>query len=140
MVTREDLEKKREQMRVVASEKKEAQALLDLAALVDAEEEHGFDSVRSLPFRGYVDGLPTLAIVRRASGAEYKKFLQQVRTAKTDAARVSAQLQFGEACLLYPPAGELRARVLEAFPGTFVVASTAAAHMAEAEDEAEKKD
>jgi hypothetical protein len=137
----DELNERRAKLREAEAELETQQAEIDLAALVDAETELGFGSVRSLNFRGYRKGSPTLAIIRAPSRADYREYLLKVREAKNDRVKGEAAERLGESCMVYPPhKSESRTAMLEARPGVYVVAGIEAAKMAEASSEDAKKD
>ncbi len=138
----EKVQAKREAMRLEWAAAEAAQNLIDQEALVDLEDEYGFGSVVSLKVPGFKKGLPTLAVVRSPGGGTgyYTKYKDQVRRAGKDAKKIGeAQEQIGEACLVYPPEGDLRKSMLEAFPGLMLSAGIAAVGLAELSADDEKK-
>lgn len=137
----EELNAKRAALRAEHEAAEQAQAEIDLAALIDAEQEHGFGSVTSLKVRAYRKGLPTLVVVRSPGGTPfYRKYLDETSNAKSDMKKRDALLALGVSCLVYPPKGDLRDKMLEAFPGLSLSAGIAATKLAELEVEAEKND
>lgn len=137
----EELNAKRAALRAEHESAEQAQAEIDLAALIDAEQEHGFGSVTSLKVRAYRKGLPTLVVVRSPGGTPfYRKYLDETSNAKSDMKKRDALLALGVSCLVYPPKGDLRDKMLEAFPGLSLSAGIAATKLAELEVESEKND
>lgn len=137
----EELKAKREALRAEYAEAEAKQAEIDLAALLDAEQEHGFGAVRSLKVRGYKKGLPTMAIVKSPGGTPfYRKYLDELANAKSDMKKRDAALALGRACIIYPPKGDVLDAMLDAFPGLPLSASMAAQKLAELETDEEKKD
>lgn len=136
----EKLKIEREKLRAEAAKAEAAQAEIDLAALLDAEREHGEGAVRSIVFRGYRHGTPTMAIVIAPSRAHYREYLQNVRGGKNDTAKGEASERLGESCMIYPPHGSpMRRALVEARPGVYVVAGIEVAKLAEGGLEEEKK-
>ena len=135
------LQERREALRKEEEKLEAAQAEIDFAALVSAEEEHGFGSVHSIRFKGsYRRGSPTMAIVVAPERAHYREYLKNVRVGKNDTAKAEASERLGESCMVYPPHGsEMRAALLAARPGVYVVAGIEAAKLAEGRIEDEKK-
>lgn len=135
------LQERREALRVEEAQAEEAQAEIDFAALVSAEEEHGFGSVRAIRFKGsYKRGTPTMAIVIAPERAHYREYLKNVRAGKNDTAKAEASERLGESCMIYPPHGsEMRSAMLAARPGVYVVAGIEVAKLAEGRIEDEKK-
>ncbi len=140
MTKLEELKAKREALREAEEMLEAEQSEIDMAALVSAEEEHGFGSVRAIYFRGYRRGSPTLAIVIAPERGHYREYLKNVRGGKTDTAKGEASERLGESCMVYPPAGsEARRAMLQARPGVYVVAGIEVAKLAEGGIEEEKK-
>ena len=83
----EELQAKRAALRAEEEAAEEMQAEIDLAALVSAEEEHGFGSVRAIRFKGFRRGTPTMAIVIAPARGHYREYLKNVRGGKNDAAK-----------------------------------------------------
>lgn len=135
------LQERREALRAEDERLEAEQAEIDFAALVDAEEEHGFGSVRAIRFAGsYKRGTPTMAIVIAPERAHYREYLKSVRTAKNDSVRGEAGERLGESCMLYPPPdSEMRRALLAARPGVYVVAGIEVAKLAEGAAGEEKK-
>lgn len=135
------LQERREKMKREYAEAEAKQAAIDLAALVSAEEEFGFGEVESLKVPSFKPGLPTLAIVRSAGGTHfYKAYLHESINAKSAAKKTAAVETLGTACMVYPPPGELRDKMAEAFPGMLASAGLAVVRLADLASDAEKKD
>lgn len=135
----EELKARREAMRKADAEAEAKQAEVDFAALVDAEEEHGFGAVRPIKVKQYREGLPTMAIVKSPGGTHlFKAFQQETMNAKHGAKKIEAAESFGLASIVYP-SGELLASMLKAFPGLASSAAAVAAELAMGEAEEEKK-
>lgn len=137
----EEIQARREALKAKHVAAEQAQAEIDLCALADAEEEFGYGSVESLPVKDFVAGCPTMAIVKSPGGTPfYKKYTDQVRNAKGDVGKVGkAQEILGESCMIYPPPGEVRERMLASFPGLYVSCAVRAVKFAELDAETEKK-
>lgn len=137
----EEIQARRAKLREAHDSARLAQEEIDYAALADAEEEHGYGSVKSIVVESFKAGCPTLAVVKSPGGtAFYKRYSDQVRNAKGDAKKVGeAQELMGQGCMIYPPVGEVRKAMAEAFPGLFVSAGIVAVRMAELDAEEEKK-
>lgn len=136
----EELQAKRAALRAEEEAAEEMQAEIDLAALVSAEEEHGFGSVRAIRFKGFRRGTPTMAIVIAPARGHYREYLKNVRGGKNDAAKGEASERLGESCMVYPPHGsDMRRAMVEARPGVYVVAGIEVAKLAEGGIEDEKK-
>lgn len=137
----EELNAKRAALRAEHEAERLKQEEIDLAALLDAEHEHGFGAVKGLKVREFRKGLPTMAIVKSPGGTPfYRKFLDEVSNAKTDMKKRDAIVSLGMACLIYPPKGELRDKMIDAFPGLPVSASVTAQRLADLEEEQAKND
>ena len=116
------------------------QARRDLAALDELELEHGDGAVATIKTGRFAPGLPTFAVVRAPSGAQYKRFVDQVRKAGQNLeARGKAQDLLGESCLVYPREKAERDAMLAEFPGLLVSASVEAARLADLRGEEEGK-
>jgi hypothetical protein len=107
------------------------QEATDLEALFEARAEHGVEAVQAvkIPFE---PGLPLLAVVRRPSPVEFKRF--QSRCTKKDAGSpeyLSAAEELAEVCRVYP-AADVFAKMLAVCPGLKVGLGTAAAALAQA--------
>jgi hypothetical protein len=139
-VSRAEAEERRARLRAEAAQAESEQSDIDFAALVDAEEEHGFGAVESLKVSSYRAGVPTMAVIKAPSRTYYRKYLDEFRNAKNDKARGVAQETLGQSCMVYPPSGDVRDRMLDAFPGLYVCAGIRAAKLGELDAEAEKKD
>jgi len=137
----EEIQARRDAMRAALAAKEQEQKAIDLEALADAEEEHGFGCVEPLHVRGYKEGIPTFAIIKSPGGtAYYRRYLDQLRNAKKESEKGKAQELLGESCVIYPPKGEARDAMLSAVPGLYVCAAIAACKLAELVAEDEKKD
>lgn len=129
-----------------------AQHLVDLAALADLEDEHGYDRLVRVELRGWKadSGATTMAVAKRARKSDklYKRFVDMVRRSrkgeKVDDAEVErAGNLLAESCLVYPapPAkqgdGGAYESTLELFPGllTSVAGAIVTAAMGRAEEE-----
>ena len=134
----EELKARREAMRKADAEAEAKQAEVDFAALVDAEEEHGFGAVRPVKVKQYRAGLPTLIVVRAPSSNAFKAFQHETINAKSGAKKVDAAEGFGAGCIVYP-SGALLASMVDAFPGLKSSAAAVAAELAMGEAEEEKK-
>ena len=131
---------KREARRVLATEARAAQDLIDLTAIDALEEEFGFNSVTSCEVRGYTPGLPARAAVKAPEAKYYKRYCDQVRRANDDlGARGKALDMLAEACWVYPSEPEVRKSMLEKFPGLLLVLGLEAIKLAELKASAEEK-
>ena len=137
----EEIQARRDAMRAPLAAKEQEQHLVDMEALADAEEEHGFGCVKPLKVHGYKEGVATFAIIKSPGGtAYYRRYLDQLRNAKKESEKGKAQELLGESCVIYPPKGEEREAMLSAFPGFYICAAIEACKMAELSAEDEKKD
>ena len=134
----EEIRARREAMRKEHEEAKAKQAEIDEAALLSAEEEHGFGAVEGVPVN-YQKGFPTKAVVKSPGGTHlFKAFQHETMNAKSGAKKIEAAEAFGLACIVYP-SGELLASMLKAFPGLASSAAAVASELAMGEAEEEKK-
>lgn len=136
----QEIQERRARMREEAERARAEQEAIDLLALADAEEQHGFGRVESLPVKHHVKGCPTFAIVKVPEALFYKRFNSAVASAKGKASAIlEAQEQIGQSCLIYPPKGEVRDAMEEAFPGLLVSCGQRAVKLAELDSAEEKK-
>lgn len=136
-----ELQERREKLRAEYAEAESKQAEVDYAALVDAEEEYGFGAVQTLKVKQFQPGLPTFVVLRNPGGTPfYRKYLDEMGNAKSASKKQDANAALGVACLVYPPKGEIRDRMLQAFPGLSLSAGLAAQRLAELDAEDEKKE
>ena len=135
------IEKRRAARKETAAAARAAQYAVDLEALDALEAEHGDGSVAALEVGGFVEGLPTLVVVRSPGGTSfYRRYTDMVRKAGKNAQAIgAAQDMLGESCIVYPADGEARARMFEAFPGTKITAALRALRFVELEAADEKK-
>lgn len=114
-------------------EARDEQEAIDLQALYDARDEHGATgAVVAVKLPGFTEGLPLMAIARRPTKIEFKRF--QDLTAKKDAATpeaIKAAEQLCAVCLLYPPAAVFE-KMIEACPGIKIALGSAAVGLATA--------
>ncbi len=101
------------------------QEATDLEALFEARAEHGVEAVQAvkIPFE---PGLPLLAIARRPSPVEFKRF--RSRCTKKDAGSpeyVAAAEELADTCRVYPDADTF-AKMLAVCPGVKAALGTAA--------------
>lgn len=138
--TIEAIEERRAARRAAADGARKAQYAIDLGELDSLEEKHGADHVKALHVPVFVDGLPTMAIVKSPAGTSfYKRFADQVRAAKGNQQMINAAGELlARSCLVYPAAEQLPA-MLDAFPNLLNDACNAAASFVQMQSEAEKK-
>lgn len=115
------------------NEARDAQEAVDLQALFDAREEHGATgAVVAVKLPGYTEGLPLMAIARRPTKIEFKRFQDQ--TAKKDAGTpeaIKAAEQIVSLCLVYPPA-DVFAKMVDVCPGIKIALGSATVGLATA--------
>lgn len=121
-------------------EARDTQEAIDLEALFDARQEHGITgAVVAVKMPGYTEGLPLMAIARRPTKMEFKRFQDQ--TAKKDAGTpeaIKAAEQVATVCLVYPPADVL-AKMVEVCPGIKIALGSAAVGLATAKAREDEK-
>lgn len=124
------------------AEARAAQHLVDLRALNDLEEEHGDGSVVALEVSGFVEGLPTMVVIKSPGGTSfYNRYKDNVRVAGKNAQAIgAAQEQLGRAVIVYPADDETRKKMFAAFPGTEISAGIRAVKFVELAAADEKKD
>lgn len=121
------------------------QEAADLEAIADLEVEHGPSNVAVLRIN-YAPGLPSLVAVRIPSKAEMKRYRDTIKpgTGRGGQLKVGdfdlAYSQIGGACIVYPPAGELRDALLDQRSAVKVEAGHAAVKLGESRDADEGKD
>lgn len=136
----EAIEKRRAERRDETAKKRKAQLVVDMTALDELEEEHGFEGVARLNTDRFVDGLPTMVVVRAPKGVEYKRFTQQVRNAQGKHTKMGeAQDALAELVWLYPSDDELKKQMKEAFPGLLSSVAVAAVGLADLKEQEEGK-
>jgi hypothetical protein len=112
---------------------RDEQEAIDLDALFEARHEHGVTgAVVAVKMPGYTEGLPLMAIARRPSKIEFKRFQDQ--TAKKDAGTpeaIKAAEQIVSVCLVYPPA-DVFEKMVAVCPGIKIALGSAAVGLATA--------
>lgn len=140
----EELEAKLAARRAARAKAEEAQYEKDLEARIELEDEHG--SIASVSVARFVDGHPTMALVRTPSSGEYKRYKAQMFRAAHDGKKgapvgqAAAQELLARACWVWPASEEARDAMAEAFPGILTPISQAAAALAEGKAEDTGKD
>lgn len=116
-MTPEEYEAKKAARKESTAKAREAQLAIDLDALFALEDEHGDGRVTRLDLPAYVEGLPTMIIVRTPEPAEYKRFRDMVRKAvkEKDSYGKAADL-LGAVCMAYPDK-ETYEKIVKSFPG-----------------------
>jgi hypothetical protein len=125
----EEVRAKIEAQRAAATEQAEAQEAIDAQAVFDIGEELGVTAIREvrIPF---IPGLPTLAVVRRPTKIEHKRFTDATARKGADTPEyMKAAEQLAAVCVVYPPK-ELFEKMCELCPGLKVPMGVAAANLA----------
>jgi hypothetical protein len=138
---------KREALKAQEAEAFAEQQAADIEALVELEEEHGFDRVLRIDIGGWkpASGAATMVAARVPMGSEkvYKRFQETVAKAKPQSTTtLTAATVLGESCLIYPPksdAKDLYEATLELAPGILVHVGQQIAKAVEGKAEEEKK-
>lgn len=121
-------------------EMREAQEAVDLIALFDLKHELGVTgAVIAVKLPGWTEGLPTMAIARRPTKIEFKRFQDQ--TTKKDAAApeaIKAAEQIVALCLVYPPA-DVFEKMFDVCPGIKIALGSAAVGLASAKARDDEK-
>jgi hypothetical protein len=138
MATIEEIEAKMAARRKAHDEARDAQLVVDLAA-IDALEESRGEPLHKMTCNRFVSGQPVKVAFRAPSAGEYKRYRDMVGKAmqqNDSAARVKAQEMLAASVVLYP-GEEARAAFEAAFPGTLLSLTIEAAKLAElkAEDD-----
>lgn len=132
------IERRREEGRAKHEKKRLEQYATDLEALADLEDEHGCDAVASLTTDRFVEGLPTMVVIKAPDGKAYKKFVDQIRLAQGKAKKIGeAQDDLADYVWLYPSDKEKREEMKQKFPGTLasiVIVATKLADLREREE------
>lgn len=135
-----ELEAKRAAKQDAEEEARKAQYLIDLAARIELEEEHGH--VTAVKLSRFVKGVPTMALVRAPSKPEYSRFKGMHASAANSKnaakGRIDALEMLGNACWVYP-AEEKRDAMLGVATGLVVNIGNAALALAEGREEDEGK-
>jgi hypothetical protein len=136
----EELEERLAQNRAARSKAEEAQYAVDLEARISLEEQHG--TIAAVKVSRFSPGHPTQAYLRTPTGAQYKRYKDQIHRA-VDKKNIHAQQEASEllarSCWVYPASDEAKAAMLDAFPGLLTPLSMAAAALAEGKAEDEGK-
>ncbi len=133
MTKLEEIRAKLDAQEEAESDAREAQEAIDLGALFEARQEHGVTGgVIAVKMPCFTEGLPLMAIARRPTKIEFKRFQDQ--TAKKDAGTpeaIKAAEQIATVCLVYPPADVL-AKMVDVCPGIKIALGCAAVSLATA--------
>ncbi len=101
-----ELEAKRAKRKASADEARDVQRLKDLEELDKLEIEHGDGIVSALDTPSFVEGLPTLVVVKAPAPDYMKRFRQQVRKASKSVEAIgNAQDMLAASCVAYPDTG-----------------------------------
>ncbi|HXG69988.1 MAG TPA: hypothetical protein VNJ04_05165 [Gemmatimonadaceae bacterium] len=135
------IEKKRGERKAKIAEARAAQYAIDLAALNDLEVEHGDGSIVALEVGGFIEGLPTLVVIKSPGGTSaYTRYKSDVRKAGKNAEMIgAAQEQLGRSVIVYPSEDETKRAMTKAFPGLDISAGVRAVKFVELEAADEKK-
>lgn len=139
----EDLEKKIEEKKAARAAKEETQYEKDLEAQLALYDEH--PAIASVKVSRFVEGQPTMAILRAPTAPEYKRYKDLLfRYGGGDAKNVKktqdAQDQLGMACWVYPAEDSDEQKAMrDAFPGIVTSIAVAAAGLAEGKADEEGK-
>lgn len=143
-----DLEQKLQDRREARAKREEAQYNVDLEARIDLEDEHG--QLTAVRVSRFVDGQPTLALVRTPTASEYKRFKDLVHRAvgmKNETTKKSEAIdQIARSCWVYPAPkaadgepSDAQNEMLETFPGLLTPIANVAIALAEGKSEDEGK-
>lgn len=138
---RAELEKRRAEREEASTKARAEQRLLDEEAYEDLKDEHA--AVAAVSTSRFVQGQPTMAIVRMPAPAEYKRYVDQIGAnvaKKSTKGQRDAQELLANSCWVYPASAEARKSMLEVFPGLLTPLSMAAAKLAEGSAEEEGKE
>lgn len=137
----DELEKKRAERLEARAKKKAEQYEKDLEARIELEDEHGTLAAVQV---SYVEGHPTMALVRRPDGPEYKRFKDLVGRYATGDAKSAKKVQeasetLGRMACVYPAEKELDEMIV-AFPGLLTSLGNVAGALAQGAAVDEGKD
>lgn len=135
----EALEQQREKGFEAEAREEKRQYVADLKARIEAEEEHGRCTAVKLP--RFVKGVPTFALVRAPSSAEYKRYKSMAFNSadKKAESKIAATETLARACWVYPKESAEQAAMLEVASGLLSSISLAAQRLAEGKAEEEGK-
>lgn len=137
-----EIQNRRAQRAAQQNEARAAQEGADLEAIDALEAERG-EPLHTMTAPRFKPGAPFRIAFRPPTSPEYKRYCDMVGKAqqKSDSkARQAAQEMLAECCLVYPAEKtDLRAKLLEEFPGTLISLAIEVAKAAELEAEAEGK-
>lgn len=138
-----ELEAARASAKAANEPARKAQLVQDLKARARLEEQHG--ECTAVKLSRYVKGIPTFALVRAPQSAEYKRFQAQLLAADKQKgtqgamARQGASDDFARACWVYPETQEQKNAMVAVAAGLLANIATAAALLAQGEEEEEGK-
>lgn len=136
----EQLEARRAERKDTLSRARDDQYLMDLEAREQLEDEHG--AIAAVEVSRFVRGQPTFALVKTPTGAQYKRYKDQIfkaAQAKNTAMSREAQELLANSCWVYPLTPEQRGSMIDTFPGLLTPLSMAAMSLAEGKQEEEGK-
>lgn len=136
----EQLEARRDERKQATAKARNDQYAIDLETRELLEDEHG--AVAAVEVSRFVQGQPTLALVKTPSAAQYKRYKDQLfKSAQTKNSTMSREAQelLANACWVYPSTADERAAMLATFPGLLTPLSIAAMSLAEGRQEEEGK-
>ncbi len=135
----EELEERRAARRAEREKAEREQYATDLAALEGLEDEHGKIAAVKV---AYTKGQPTRAFLKTPTGAQYRRYVDQISKAVEKSnlrSQRDAQELLARSVWVYPKEEKDRAMMLEAFPGLLTSIAIAAANLAEGKAEEEGK-
>lgn len=126
----------------------DAQRVLDMTALADLEDEHGYERVKSISLSGWRpgEGAATMIVVKlpRKSESVFRRFEQMTSKAKEGTqAKLEAQTMLAESCIVYPSKKdnpELYNATMELAPGVLSNAAYQIVIAVQGQAEAEGKE
>ena len=129
----EEIEARRAARKASIKAARDEQYAKDIEQVDKLEVEHGDDRVSVLNMVSFVQGLPTLVVLRTPSASEYNRFRTQVRKANGKATLVGeAKDLLASSVRLYPDA-ETYERMREAWPSVHDNVGAEAIRLGEAE-------
>lgn len=141
----EELEARRQKLREAHAAAHHEQELVDLARVIDLEEEHGFDRILRINLRGWKadSGATTLVVARIPQGRDgfVKRFEETVSKPKSE--NLKALHMLAVSCIVYPSPKdekELYEATLNLAPGMLSNVGHAVIEAVQGKVEEEKKD
>ncbi len=129
----EEIEAKRAARKEAIAKARADQYAKDLVHIDELEVEHGDDRVGILKTPSFVEGLPTVVVVRTPAPSVFKRYRQMVRRAGTKYEAIGeARDMMAAECVAYPDKDTYE-RMKESWPSIHDNVGTEAARLGESE-------